>query len=321
VSEETFERIQRLLELRTRNARHSNIGPSHHLLQGMVRCGLYDGAHLRRVMTPHCGLARRDGTHNHWYLCNLEYKAGGEYCIFVSGQPLETAVREAFLTRLSPPSLDVAKAALRDASGNEVAEKHRLQTRINDLRQRVTDLKYRYLKVDPDNRSVAAEIERELEATIRELKNLERQEQNHRPPANNGDQILDELMAMSADVGAIFDSAEPEERKVMIRMLISAVIIDSFSREIALARIVWSDGEPDTTVEVKLPCYAHRVARQLQAEGLTHQEVADRMNDMGLLTEKGRPWSVSSVAQVKKAKCRRRVHRRGPKSQSNERQV
>jgi DNA invertase Pin-like site-specific DNA recombinase len=59
VSQEAFEEVQRILKANERNPDHSNLGPSDKLLQGLVRCGLFGGAH-HCVMTIGLGWPKKE---------------------------------------------------------------------------------------------------------------------------------------------------------------------------------------------------------------------------------------------------------------------
>ena len=88
--------------------------------------------------------------------------------------------------------------------------------------------------------------------------------------------------------------------------MITQVIVEEKGREEIRARICWSDGAPDTVVCVKLTAYAHRMIAQF-AEDLTPEEIAKRLNTMGLHTLRGDPWSGKAVKSTLYRAARRRA--------------
>jgi hypothetical protein len=66
------------------------------------------------------------------------------------------------------------REAFDKARREEPLEKRRKEKQIQRLQQTADDLKYRLLKTDPDNRLVAAALEREYEAALRELDGVKR---------------------------------------------------------------------------------------------------------------------------------------------------
>lgn len=65
------------------------------------------------------------------------------------------------------------------------------------------------------------------------------------------------------------------------------------------AVITWADGSEPTAIEVPLMRFAHRRIAEMVEEGLGNNEIARRLNAMGLETSRGKPWSTSTVWQVR----------------------
>jgi hypothetical protein len=65
------------------------------------------------------------------------------------------------------------------------------------------------------------------------------------------------------------------------------------------ATITWADGSEATAIEVPLMRFAHRRIAEMAEDGLGNAEIARRLNDLGLETLRGKPWSTSTVWQVR----------------------
>src|SRR6185369_12156093 len=95
--------------------------------------------------------------------------------------------------------------------------------------QQVTDeLRYRYSKVDPDNRLVAADLERELEASLQNLEELKRQiADEERRPSPFAKIDIDDIIRALSDPLSVFlaPTTSNHDRKLIIRFLVAAVVI------------------------------------------------------------------------------------------------
>ncbi len=70
--------------------------------------------------------------------------------------------------------------------------------------------------------------------------------------------------------------------------------------ELALKALLDEDGGPRGSRKAMRsgPGAAHEVARELRAGGLALLAIADRLNERGFRTSRGRPWSVMAVSRL-----------------------
>jgi hypothetical protein len=237
----------------------------------------------------------------HLYFCLEETEKGSRNCISVHGPFLDRAIRDAVLRRLSPPAMEQLRGELRRVRRDALGDNHRRRSHLNRLRQDVEDLRYSHDNaIHAGNWRVAADIEKRLEEALAQLEKLERVGDAKTSEISTiDDSVLDELIAMSSDLLALYDSAStsPQERKQVLRMLVQSVIIESCDAEVARARVVWSDGVPDAALEVPLLYYPHRVIREKTMEGAEPKQIADFLNGMGFTTSKRTLWSVDAIVQ------------------------
>ena len=110
-------------------------------------------------------------------------------------------------------------------------------------------------KVDPDNRLVAAELERRWEAALNEVREAEvalAQQTSPQTIAHMG--ILhDKVVSLAGRLPQIW--ADPTttdaQRKALLRCLIDKVVLDRGDHDVASARVVWLGGAV-TNLEVKM---------------------------------------------------------------------
>lgn len=245
ISWEVYLKIRAMLEDNhaeyDRNKTRGVPRPGSALLHGIVYCGKCG----HKMVVQYKGGTR--------YLCNYhrqQYRV--PVCQNIAGDPIDAAVVHAFFEALSPVELDAYARAL--ASHHETAQKldqaHRQQ--LERLGYEAALAQRQFNRVDPDNRLVAAELERRWEAALSALKQAEetyaRQQQNIQPlPV-----LPSELKAAFTDVGQnlpqIWDQAvlSRQAKKALLRSLIDKVVIQRLVPEFVQTRIVWKGGDIST---------------------------------------------------------------------------
>ena len=206
-------------------------------------------------------------------------------------------------------SSQTVRAEFEKARAEEPIEKRRREKQLQKLQQAADDLKYRVFKVDPDNRLVATVLERDFEAALRELDDLQRQiaEEGRRPsPFATVD--IDDIIKALDDPLSVFlaPTTSDHDRKLIVRFLVAAVIIEEKTRYVVRAHIVWVDGVPDTPIEIRLPLYPHLVIEELSAQGKTPKDIQRVLEETGLTTSNGSRWTLEMIGTrrylIKKAK-------------------
>src|SRR5262245_4606209 len=163
---DTFERIQAMVHDNyseyDRNKSRGVPRPGKALLHGIVYCG--ECGHKMVVQY-------KKGTH---YICNyLRQQYRVPICQNLPADPIDAYVVQTFLDALAPAGLDLysqAVAALR-READQVERAQRQQ--IDRLRYQAHLAERQSNQTDPDNRLVAAELERRWEAALRDLKEAE----------------------------------------------------------------------------------------------------------------------------------------------------
>jgi len=176
ISWETFERIQAMLldnyAEYDRNKTRGVPRPGAALLHGMVYCG----ACGHKLVVQYKGGTR--------YLCNfLRQKYRVPVCQHIPGDAVDPPMVQAFFQALSPVELDVysrAVAAQQQAT-SQVSQAH--HQHLERLRYEAQRAPRQFLRVDPDNRLVAAALEKRWNEALAELKRVEEAQAHRDAPA------------------------------------------------------------------------------------------------------------------------------------------
>lgn len=281
------------------------------LLQGAVICGQCG----RRMTAWYQG--RRP-----YYQCRFEREAGnGPLCANLPGPPVDAAVARCFLEVAQPPELELVLAVAREADRQATEVERQWRLRLEHVRYQSRLAERRYKAVDPDNRVVARTLERDWEESLREIERTERDydEVRLRQKVVLSDKDREQILALSHDLPRVWNSpsAPFAAKKQLLRLLIREVTLTPLEtpERVTRIQICWVTGAVSElavarptrkTASVTPPAAIERV-REMLAGGATFEQIADDLNQRGLTTGKGRPWTIQSVWFI-----RRRHRLRGP---------
>ena len=276
-------------------------GPA--LLQGRAICGI-------------CGL--RMAVHYHRrgedlvpdYLCVIQtIQTGDSPCQVIPGASIDAAIGELLVESMTPMALEVALAVWQEIQDRQ-QEADRLRLQQVERAQYEADLaRRRYMQVDPSNRLVADSLEADWNNKLRALaESREHYEQQKRDDEVLGKRIdRQRVLSLVKDFPAIWnDPQTPQrERKRMVGLLIEDVTLVKADKITAHVRF---RGGATTTLTLPLPLNAwqgrmtspHVVAKVDELlQQHTDAEVAKLLNERGLETGAGAPFSSNAVKWVR----------------------
>jgi DNA invertase Pin-like site-specific DNA recombinase len=286
---ETFEKIQnRLKDNYAEYDRNKSRGvprPGSALLHGIVYCG--ECGHKMVVQY-------KSGTR---YLCNyLRQQYGVPVCQYIPGDPIDARVVDAFFQVMSPIELDAYERAL--DTQREADEKIELAHRQQMERlQYQAELAWRqFNRVDPNNRLVAAELERRWEAALRALKQAEetyaQRQPNPEPSLSLPTELKEAFMSIGQRLPQIWhqEVLARENKKALLRCLIDKVVIHRQVQDRVQTRIVWRGGDI-TTLEIPVPVGSfadlstaaemEQIILDLSRQGKPDEEIAEHLTALG----------------------------------------
>jgi DNA invertase Pin-like site-specific DNA recombinase len=286
---ETFQQTQAILldnyAEYDRNKTRGIPRPGAALLHGIVYCG--ECGH--KLVVQYKGGTR--------YLCTyLRQQYGVPICQRIPADAVDTHVIEAFFQALAPVELDAyAQAVARYQALNDQLDHARCQ-QLERVRYEAALAERHFLRVDPDNRLVAAELEKRWEAALAELKRTE--DAAAQPPSEP-----QRLLPLSAEMERAFRTIGqrlPElwrqgvigqiHKKALLRCLIDKVVVHRTARDQVHARIVWKGGATSTlTIPVAVGSLAdlsgaqamERFILKQSLAGATDEEMADALTAQG----------------------------------------
>lgn len=274
------------------------------LLQGLLVCGQC-GHHLYTVYkdTPryHCrGLARTIDTVG--------------TCLSVRAPVVDEVVIHAFFEAIQPAQLDALEAIL--ASQNE--DRQRLERQWGEQRKRaeyeVALAQRQYDAVDPDNRLVAAELERRWEEKLQQLRQVE-EDYHHFQQTPLPHTIPPHLRELFREVSQRLPELWPVltnvQKKELLRSLIAQVTVKRPLPDQIELRIVWISGHyTDYTAftpinrEQDVSGYDQMVQRihELWQQGYTDAQMAQQLTGEGFHSARSAHVTADSVMKIRLAR-------------------
>jgi DNA invertase Pin-like site-specific DNA recombinase len=256
------------------------------LLHGVVYCG--ECGH--KLLVQYKGGTR--------YLCNaLRQQYRVPVCQYLPADPIDAWVVGSFFEALAPVELDAYSRAVAAEQELAAREADAQQQQLERLRYQAALAERQFTRMDPDNRLVAAELERRWEAALRALKTAE-DAATREPPAAAATlgALPTELREAFTDIGRHLPRlwrdgllAQPQ-KKALLRCLIDKVVVHRVARDQVRTRIVWQGGAT-TTQDVPVPVGAladltraaefERLVLDLTADGLSDEAIAEHLTQQG----------------------------------------
>lgn len=304
ISWEEFQQIQERIAANNRGSERSGApkcGAA--LLSGLIRCG-----RCGRKLTVHYTGREHDVAR---YACLRGWLDQAQpRCISFGGVPVDAAVRGEVLRAVQPAAVEAARLAETQAGQTRDEATAALARELEAARYAAARASRQYNAADPENRLVAAELERRWEQALTRVRELEqqlaaRQAEHARVP------VIDaaDLAALGADLEAVWDDPNGDVRlkKRVVQSLIREVVADvaESGRETRLV-IHWVGGA-HTELRVPRrgrgqcsPTAANTIAAvRVLARVLSDDNIAGVLNRHGLRTGRGNRWTAMRVTSLR----------------------
>jgi hypothetical protein len=274
------------------------------LLQGLAICGECGGK---------MKVAYKPGTHR--YQCMiLAKRLQGERCASLNGQLIDDAVAEAFLSVIEPAQLDALDVVLKQQAAEQGRLGKHWQDQIKRAEYEVRLSQRQFDAVDPDNRLVAAELERRWEENLKVLR--EEQESYLRFQQRPNQIILtpeqrEQFQHLSKWLPIFWREGQLsfEQKKELLRSLMTRVILKRLASDQHEARIVWVSGHC-TIIPIRAMSYRRRdmssydeivkrVRELWQSGEMSDHEIAEQLTAEGFHSAREAKVSANFVRLIR----------------------
>ena len=278
------------------------------LLQGLLVCGKCG----RRLTVRYKGNKGNGGIYA-IYECNYRKRDGlaDTSCILVRADSLDQAISKRVLEVIKPEQIKIALEALEEVERrNDLIDKQ-WQMRIERAEYEAQLAQRRYEQVDPANRLVAATLESrwndalmKVEQTKKELSEYQKKRALTATTAEQKEKVL----ALAKDLPQLWNSPTTKEKdkKHILRLFIKDITVEKLSEmRLVILHVRWQGGACED-IKVNLPkptnCrYPEQIVETIKGlvGTLTDAQIAERLNEAGFLTVKGKAFTQSRINWIR----------------------
>lgn len=302
---EEYEEIQKRLDQNQFRAEAQGAprrGPS--LLGGLVYCGRCG----QRLMVTYCGRANR----LRYQCARASQNLGEPLCQGIVGRDLDRFISERAFEILKPASLELCLAVTEDLQQARARLDQQWRQRLERTTHQANRAARQFQAVEPENRLVARTLEKNWEAALLEQEQLRREYdvfQRTQPLTLNEDQRR-LIRHLAEDVPAVWNSptTTPADRQQIVRMLVERIELKiTGNTEQTEITIAWSGGFTSChRLSRTVISYSQRsdldqlIERivQLRQAGHSLKQVAKQLNQAGVSSVRGRPFTNYMVSKL-----------------------
>jgi excisionase family DNA binding protein len=271
------------------------------LLIGLICCGRCG----RRLAVTYTGRAPGRPV----YRCDRPNQMLGlPRCLSFGGPRVDAVIAQELLRAVEPMAIEAALEAQRMQTETQREQCRIVELELQQARYEAGLAERRYAACDPDNRLIAAQLEKSWEAALRRVQAYEARLQAAVTPASTVPSP--DFAGLAADLDTAWNApgVTMRTRQQLLRALVTDIIadIDEPAREVILT-IHWRGGQ-HSEVRVRKPrsgehgCgtpeQALAVMRSM-AGRWSDEEIAATLNRMGMRTGQGKSWTARRVGAIR----------------------
>ena len=269
------------------------------LLAGLLRCG-----HCGRKL--HVAYSGKNGNTSRYHCRGANINHGSGMCISFGSLRIDQAVSAEILHLLKPVGVEAALVAIDERVADDDAKRRQLELTLEQARFEALRARRQYDTVDPENRLVAAELERRWNQRLGEVARLEEQlsERTSVPAQPVTEAERNHLLCLGADLERAWNhaAASIETRKRIVRAVLKEIVVRIAEAKLDL-KLHWYGDDHTELCVAKNRAGVHRWKTDADVEALIHglarlmpdSSIAALLNRAGKRTGKGHTWIEARV--------------------------
>jgi DNA invertase Pin-like site-specific DNA recombinase len=273
------------------------------LLPGLLQCGGCGG----RLVVAYSGHYSQPV-----YRCERPHQAfGRRRCLMFGARRVDAAIGRELLLAVKPIAIEAALHAEHKYMEQQGEQQRIVELELQQARYEASLAERRYAACDPDNRLIAAQLEKSWEATLQRVEDCEvrlaaLERPNPAPPTPDFTGLAEDLEGAWNASGVTMRS-----RQQLVRTLIADIIAHyhADTHEIVLT-IHWCGGQ-HSELRVRKPKPGEHECRTSDeavavigrmATRWSDAEIAATLNRMGLPTGQGKTWTAHRVSSLRRVR-------------------
>ena len=275
------------------------------LLQGICYCGI-----CGRQMGTQYSYRPKTGMKRVRYSCYGDRNSQQKCRNSIIAESIDAAISSLVKEKLTPEAMAVTVEIQKEVNRRKEDHNRYFALKVESARYEADLARTQYMSVDPANRLVALELERNWNLKLRSLEEAEqRYSEEVSKNANQGDAGLSEAVRNIAEhFDEIWESGSirNEDRKRIVRYVIRDITITRVENYMARLDVVFQGGATTTTY-VDVPKARHVLIRipddviaflEENAENHHYKELTNLLNEQGYKRECGRPFTPKNVNRI-----------------------
>jgi excisionase family DNA binding protein len=286
-------------------------------LSGLMSCGRCG----RRLSVTYTGNPQSRPV----YRCDKpNLMMGLSRCMTFGGPRVDAAIARELLQVVEPMAIEAAFEAERMHREQQEDQQRILDMEMQQARYEASLAERRYAACDPDNRLIAAQLEKNWEAALRRVRDLETRQPAERPSDVKVDPSAFTNLADNLSAAWNAPGVTMRARQQLLRTLITEIVVDvdDDARDVVLT-IHWRGGQHSVLRVHKPQTGEHGCATTEDALAVmrsmagrwSDEHIAASLNRMGLPTGQGKTWTAHRVASVRRV---RGIHAYRPAEKNGE---
>jgi DNA invertase Pin-like site-specific DNA recombinase len=267
-----------------------------------ARCG-------RRLTVAYRGGRRGQPT----YRCDRpNLQLGHRRCIVFGAGRIDEAIAAEMLRAVAPMAIEAAQDAERMLKDEEKDRRRIAELELKQARYDASLAERRYAACDPDNRLIAAQLEKAWEAALQRVEGCQQRLDGMLTVKTK--QPCPDFTGLADDLAAAWKSPQTtmRTRQRLVRALITEIVADvnEETREVVLV-IHWKGGQHSELRVRKLKSGEHGCRTSDEALAVmrsmagrwSDQDIAASLNRMGMPTGQGKTWTAHRVGSLRRVRA------------------
>lgn len=236
---------------------------------------------------------------------------GRARCMTFGAKRVDVAIGRELLRAIEPIAVEAALQAEHRYMEQRSEQRRIVELELQQTRYEASLAERRYAACDPDNRLIAAQLEKSWETTLQRVADCEARlaALDHPDPAPP----TPDFTGLAQDLQAAWDApgVTMRSRQQLVRSLIADIIAhyDASSREIVLT-VHWRGGQ-HSELRVRKPRSGEHDCRTSEealavirsmATRWSDEDIAATLNRMGLPTGQGKTWTAHRVSSLRRVR-------------------
>ncbi|MDK4716826.1 recombinase family protein [Rhizobium sp. CNPSo 4039] len=232
-------------------------------------------------------------------------------CMSFAGQRTDRAIASELIRAVEPMAVEAALKAERMYMEGQAEQQRMIELELQQARYDASLAERRYAACDPDNRLIAATLEKNWEATLRRVQECEARLSATK--ATNADKTVPDFAGLADDLQAAWASPQVtmRTRQQLLRSMVNEITanIDDVAHEIVLT-IHWKGGQ-HSQVRLHKPSSGEHECRTSDdaiavitsmATRWSDEDIAATLNRMRMPTAQGKTWTAKRVSSIRRVR-------------------